>query len=789
MGAHTDPPLDGSGLFDAVATAVVDADGTVLRWSRAAAELVGRPGADVVGRPVRSLLAAAEPPAGAPTPPECAAGLPRTGRVRLGGRAGAVDVTFLAMPLDDSAELLVAAVPSRLLEEVGYGAALLRALFDQDLFGIGLHDLALRTVRTNAGQEGGGPAPAPDELPGLDTEGTLRRVLETGRPVFGKEQQVVAPGRRRRTVSLSAFRLDDHRGRPLGVASAFADVSAQRRARDHLALLIEAAARIGGSLDVTRTAQDVADVLVPGFADLVGVDIAEAVLAGEEPPQVLGARQHPLRRVAIASASGEWPAGMLPRGASVPRIPDVPGLRRVQQGQVVLTDRDRAIAEFGRTPLTDLLVPPEGRHCAVAPLFARGLMLGTVMAWRTEQPDPFGPEDGELLREVASRAALTVDNARRYTREHRTAIALQQSLLPPAVTDTPAAETAGLYLPAGGGVGGDWFDVIALPSLRVALVVGDVIGRGLHATATMGRLRTAVQTLADLELDPKELLTHVDDLVARLAREAGPGAQDAVGTTCLYAVYDPVTRRCDFASAGHEPPVVVLPDGTTRVVEVAPGPALGVGGLPFESTAVELAPGSVLAMYTNGLVDRVGSRDDGEGLRLLAAGLAAHCRPGRPLDDIGGRLLVDLGDHPPQDDIALLLARPRTVPPADIAEWEFPADPAAVAGAREATTRQLAAWSLDELAFTTELVVSELVTNAIRYAGGPVGLRLIRADVLVCEVTDPSNTQPRLRRAHSTDEGGRGLFLVAQLTARWGSRYGRQGKTIWAEQPLVPEAG
>jgi anti-sigma regulatory factor (Ser/Thr protein kinase) len=209
--------------------------------------------------------------------------------------------------------------------------------------------------------------------------------------------------------------------------------------------------------------------------------------------------------------------------------------------------------------------------------------------------------------------------------------------------------------------------------------------------------------------------------------------------------------------------------------------------MPFETTTVDLEPGSVLALYTDGLIERDGF-DIGAGLRRLTGDLERLCRRGRPLADIGRGLLHDAGDDPPRDDIALLLARTSAVPPENVATWEFPADPAVVADARDAVARQLASWGLDELAFTTELVVSELVTNAIRYAGGPVGLRLIRDNVLVCEVTDPSNTQPRLRRARWTDEGGRGLYLVAQVTARWGSRYGQQGKTIWAEQPISAAA-
>jgi serine phosphatase RsbU (regulator of sigma subunit)/anti-sigma regulatory factor (Ser/Thr protein kinase) len=462
----------------------------------------------------------------------------------------------------------------------------------------------------------------------------------------------------------------------------------------------------------------------------------------------------------------------------------------VQRGRTIVPDREELAAELGDPRLVEVYVPKDGKSLAVAPLYARGFVLGAVTIWRTDQKAPFDEDDAELLTDIASWAALSVDNARRYTREHRAAAALQQRLLPPAQTDTAAARTEGFYLPAGGGaeISGDWYDVIPLPSLRTALVVGDVTGHGLHATATMGRLRTGVQTLADLELDPTELLTHLDDLVARLAAEAEPAQRDTVGATCLYAVYDPITCSCTLASAGHPPPVLVQPDGTTRLLEISSGPPLGIGGMPFETTTVDLEPGSVLALYTDGLIERDGFDIDA-GLRRLTGDLERLCRRGGLLADMGRDLLYDAGDHPPRDDIALLLARMSAVPPENVATWEFPADPAVVADARDAAARQLASWGLGELAFTTELVVSELVTNAIRYAGGPVGLRLIRDNVLVCEVTDPSNTQPRLRRARWTDEGGRGLYLVAQVTARWGSRYGQQGKTIWAEQPINAAAG
>jgi anti-sigma regulatory factor (Ser/Thr protein kinase) len=299
----------------------------------------------------------------------------------------------------------------------------------------------------------------------------------------------------------------------------------------------------------------------------------------------------------------------------------------------------------------------------------------------------------------------------------------------------------------------------------------------------MGRLRAAIQTLADLELEPDELLTRIADLVQRLAAEAPPDDHDTIGATCLYAVYDPVTQRCAIASAGHPPPVLVRPDGTAETIGISPGPPLSVSGMPYETTTIDLEPGSILALYTDGLIEQ-GDGDIDHGVRRLTDALAASCRPDRALDETGRALLAGLVDQVPRDDATLLLARTRAVPAQDTAHWQIPADPAAVSEAREWTTRQLTLWGLDDLLFTTELIVSELVTNAIRYGRPPAELRLIRDNVLVCEVTDSSSTQPRLRRARTTDEGGRGLFLVAQLGTRWGCRHGQNGKTIWSEQHI-----
>ncbi len=786
---HSD---DGSFVFDALATAVLDEHCTVLGWSRSAADLVERTAGEVCGRPVRELLA--DVPSGATS----GAGFPAAGRARLRHRSGGmIDVTFRVVRMEGVSDRLVLAVPTPHVSERNHGVSLMRALFSQDLIGIGIHDTNLSLVRTNVRPEMiGGPAVQPGsslrELLSTEDaqalESALREVLKTGVPLVNKDQRMRTPRipGRERAFSLSAFRLEDARGSPTGVVSVFTDITEQLRARRHLRLVHEAALRVGGSLDVARIAQELADVAVPALGDLASVDLAEPVLAGDEPSKWQGGGELHLRKVAVASATGEWPAGHVQLGEVLPRWPDASLLRKFQRGETLVARHDELIAALGGDQrLVEKLLPPGGHSAIGAPLSARGLWLGHLSIWRVDQPDPFTGEDANLVKEIASRGALAIDNARRYTREHREAVALQQRLLPPPTTDTPAAETASIYRPAGGGaeISGDWFDVIPLPSLRMALVVGDVVGHGLHATATMGRLRTAIHTLADLELGPDELLTRVEDLVQRLAAEAPMEHQDAVGATCLYAVYDPVTRRCVLASAGHPPPVVVRPDGTSYVVELSPGPPLAVGGMPYETTTIDLDPGSVLALYTDGLIERDG-HDPDAGLRHFTATLPGLCHPDRPLEEAGRTLLAGLGDQPLRDDIACLLARTRAVPAENTACWEFPADPAAVADARKATAGQLGVWGLDEMAFTTELVISELVTNAIRYGGAPVGLRLIRGEVLVCEVTDPSNTQPRLQRALLTDEGGRGLFLVAQLTTRWGCRYGQQGKTIWGEQPL-----
>ena len=673
------------------------------------------------------------------------------------------------------------------------GRALEQALARQSDIGLVILDADLRVSRTlldRARFHGlvvePGTRPA-DLVPPGDAEdltARLEQVRATGAPMLFHVQQMRGSPL---TVSLFALRVEGAPGQGHGVLVALIDITEEHRARERLDLLFQATEGIGESLDVVTTAQQLADAFVPALADLAGVNLAEEVFIGGEPAPRTN-EEVGLRRTAVTSAGIAWPPPYVQPGDHVPPMPDVPVRLQYRQGEVMaVPDRASMLRALrGDRELMGRLVPEGGNDFLGIALIARGMILGGLEIWRGAGAPPFDDNDARVLREIAARGALGIDNARRYARERTAALQLQQSLLPP-ISHSAAARTAARYLPssAGGGVGGDWYDVIQLSSLRVALVVGDVVGHGLRATAMMGRMRTAVQTLADLDLAPDELLTHLDDLVLRLAEE---NELAALGSTCLFTVYDPVARRCALASAGHPPPGLIRPDGRAEFVELSPGPPLGVGGLPFEVAEIELEPGSTLVFYTDGLVAHPGRDIDAgmTGLRELLAGT----RPSDDLDELASRLVEGMaperesaGPHL-TDDATLLLARVREVPPTGTGLWELPSEGAAVATARELATGRLESWQAPaELLFTAELVVSELVTNAVRYGGGDtVRLRLIQAgDKLVCEVSDPSSTAPHLKRARYEDEGGRGLFIVAQLGTRWGVRFTAQGKTIWTE--------
>ncbi|MET7516891.1 SpoIIE family protein phosphatase [Streptomyces sp. NPDC005480] len=565
-------------------------------------------------------------------------------------------------------------------------------------------------------------------------------------------------------------------------------------ARERLQLLYDAGVRIGTTLDVIHTAEELADVAVPRFADVVTVELLDGVMRGGEP----SGDTTEMRRTAVTGISRKdvfYPVGELIRYA-----PATPMALSMSNGRAVLEGDLRAVGGWRtQDPERARRILEHGvRSLISVPLRARGVVLGLADFWRMETTGPFEPDDLSTAEELAARAAVAIDNARRFTREHDMAVTLQRSLLPGALPEQSALQVAHRYLPAEAGVGGDWFDLIPLPGARVALVVGDVVGHGVRAAATMGQLRTAVHNFSSLDLTPDELLSHLDEQVARIdadvAREAEGDGAGIVGATCLYAIYDAVTGHVTMASSGHPGPAVVRPDGTVTFLDVPVSPPLGLGdGMPRETLELLLPEGSQLVLYTDGLIEGR-HRDFDTGIELLRAALSdgANRTPQETCTDVLDAVMPER----PDDDVALMVARTRLLDPSRVAEWNVPPDPAAVAPVRSACLRQLDVWGLDGIAFTTELILSELITNAIRYGTPPIKVRMLYDRTLICEISDGSSTAPHLRRAATTDEGGRGLFLVAHYAERWGTRYPPRGKVIWAElspysgeQDLVPDLG
>ncbi|MFF9687924.1 SpoIIE family protein phosphatase [Streptomyces sp. NPDC014623] len=633
----------------------------------------------------------------------------------------------------------------------------------------------------------------PGEIePGLFLEGgeglaeAIERVLRTGVGEPYETHIVVQGSEHIWQAAMSPVR--DAAGEVRGVSVVTLDTTDQFWARRRLAALNKASVRLGSTLDVGRTAEELAELGIEDFADFVTVDLLAEVLAGDEARSVTHRDKISFHRAAQRSVLEGCPESVVPLGAVHEYGRDSVVGRALIAGEPSRhTIDEEALRRWATNePARTRNMRVNKIHSVlVVPLQARGVTLGIVLFCRHRTPGGFGTADLQLAAELVSRAAVCVDNARRYTRERATALALQRSLLPRRAARQRAVEVTARYLPNtdGAGIGGDWFDVIPLSGARVALVVGDVVGHGLHASATMGRLRTAVRTLADVDLAPEELLTQLDDLVLTLDREQPADSADGAtvaGATCLYAVYDPTAGCCTMARAGHPEPMLVRLDGTVEQLRLPSGPSLGVGGLPFEAAEFELPEGSRLALYTDGLIDTA----DGD----IDAALAELCdllgRPSCSLEETCDTVMDALVPEQPNDDVALLLARTRRLDADHYVSWDLAADPAVVPNIRKRASAQLRAWGLDDAVFTTELVVSELVTNAIRYGSDPIRLRLIRDTALICEVFDGSSTAPHLRRARIFDEGGRGLLLVASLTERWGTRYTGTGKTIWAEQPL-----
>ncbi|WP_404948872.1 SpoIIE family protein phosphatase [Streptomyces sp. ARC14] len=822
------------------ATVVLDGRDTVVGWSPAATELLGFGAHEAVGRPLTAFLsplpaegplpAATDRPGPGPSP---GPGPPSGGNeIRLARHRDGHEllVATTVCPLADGTDGtgrtggaggLGADSPGRVLVAAELGAlrqwesrlALLQGLATQSPVGLAIYDTDLRLTWSNTAYEreigkplaeyrgmradelySGGTFVTPGYPKTLDA--VMHHVIDTGEPILDLHFQGIPPSDpgTEHLWSCSYYRLQDANGHVFGVCEDAFDISDRQRAQQRLALLVEVGRRIGTVLDVVTTAEEIAEVTVPEFAAAVRVDIARVTVMSGELPATGSSAAMDLLRV------GEHSVDPAAADAAEPLYPGAPGSPADRYPPVTYppgSPQDRSLASGGLVLDDNVLV---------VPLRVGGSVLGLVTFVRSPRPEvsdrPLsrGPantfDNGEvaLADELAARAAVCIDNARRFTRERSASLALQRQLLPHHVPPQSAVEIAYRYLPSDDvtGVGGDWFDVIPLSGTRVGLVVGDVVGHGLQAAATMGRLRTSVRAFAQLDMAPDELLTRLDDLVGQPLDER-PGTRDGAasdaydelttGATCLYAVYDPVSRRCVMARAGHLPPAVVHPDGRVTFPDLPAGPPLGLGGLPFESMEIELPVGSLLALFTDGLVE-ARDHDIDQGLDALGRVLGD---PGASLEELCDRAVSELvPDATTADDTALLLARTRQLDEGQVAEWELPAEAVAVGRARELATRQLGVWGLEELSFATELVVSELVTNAVRYGGGPLRLRLIRDRTLLCEVADTGHTSPHLRHSAEDDEGGRGLFIVAQLVQRWGTRYTPAGKTIWTEQAFPP---
>ncbi|MEV6684653.1 SpoIIE family protein phosphatase [Streptomyces sp. NPDC051130] len=789
------------------ATAGINDQGTVTEWSEGARRLLGYAPSEVVGLPAARLLA--DGATAADTAWRLPPGQDRwSGTVALRHRNGLrLEQGLLAHRWTSTGGTtrwsVVCAVTAGLRPPLD--DALNEWAFTQSPCVLAIFDAELRLLRANAGMERALlltesemrglrlPEIAPDPVSD-ETERSMRLTWETGEPQYVNafvRSPGAGPEKRGWATSLAPLRDPD--GQVVAVYLAAHDRTAPEADRREMLLPDHADPVIGTTLDSARTAQELADIAVPRLADFAVIDLLEPPPRGDEPSARPSAGPVAARRTAARSILGGNAEAEVGVGETTVYPPLSPPVECLAAGRgAVYGSADPGIARWVAQDAGAARISGDGTHSMmVLPLRADGITFGLAFFTRHQHREPFQPEDLWLAEELTTRAAVGIHNARRFTREHTTTMTLQRSLLPHTMPTQAALEIASRYLPAstGAGVGGDWFDVIPLSGARVALVVGDVVGHGIRATATMGRLRTAVRTLADVDLPPDELLTYLDDLIIHLSadeadQDASAEAAGGIGTTCLYVVYDPVTRRCTVARAGHPPPVVVSPEGSAYLLDVPAGPPLGLGGLPFEAAEVELPEGSILTLYTDGLL-RARDHDIDDALDNM---FEALIRPASTLETVCDRVLTTMLTHPPEDDVALLVSRTRALHADQVVVWDLDSDPSVVAQARRYTTEQLAAWGLEEAGFVTELVVSELVTNAIRYGEPPIQLRLIHESensTLICEVSDASSTAPHMRRARIFDEGGRGLLLVAQLAQRWGTRHAPVGKTIWAEQSLV----
>jgi PAS domain S-box-containing protein len=541
----------------------------------------------------------------------------------------------------------------------------LDALFDQSPIAMVFNDRELRTMRTNAAfrrltglpdEATIGRRPTETET-GRDTalaERTLaEQVINRGVPVVDAHVEQTLAGQHR-VLSWSAYRVTDN-GQVLGAVGLLMDVTDRVQANARLDLLERAGSQIGTTLDVRRTAGELAALAVPELADLVVVALLEELLQGEDPGQDPRAGSGVLRfrRVVVRDTLNRARAGLAAGDLVTVQVTNPPAAAFLRGEPVLARNRAEISRHAPDAPGNAEAFLARGVHTLMSvPLTARGVTLGTAGFCRAEHPEPYDQADVRLASDLAARAAVHIDNARLYTREHDAAVTFQRSLLPHDIPPVAGLDIAYRYQPASRAaqVGGDWFDVIRLDGGQVALVVGDVTGHNIHAAALMGQLRTTTAALARHSCPPDEIMAELGNVVAADGAEAG--------ATCLYAVYDPPSRRCRLTSAGHLPPALRRPGGTTEFLDIPAGLLLGAGPACYPALDIELPAGSMLALYTDGLVEQPG-QDIGAGMSRLARALAAG--PGRSLDDLGDSVLASLGSRA-RDDIALLLARTTAEP-------------------------------------------------------------------------------------------------------------------------------
>ncbi len=651
-----------------------------------------------------------------------------------------------------------------------------------ELLGAQLSDLTARAAQDDSGQENSHAARPADGLAAVsglleairsDREGSTMLTIST-RDGSQAEAVVTVHPMRASGTSLAALALLRI---PAPRAERFVDPALMRRQ-----MLDNTFTRIGDTLDIDHLARELIDALVPHFCNAGDLLLLESLIGDDELPSSGLDGSLPLRRIALLHDRKDpaWEAAF-PTG-EILRFPSPsPYFRCMDTGTPVLettisqSQAGKIARAWRRRPVAKLL---SSASMLMLPLIARGTMLGFFACTREEGFRRFDAYDVEIGMDFASRAAVFIDNARRYSREHATALTLQRSMLPTELSYPSSVEVKHRYLPGSKliEVGGDWYESIALPGGRVALVVGDVAGHGVRAAVTMGRLRTAIHTLAMLELAPAESLQQLDELMHTL------GEREPHFATCAYAVYDAVSGECEVAVAGHLPPLLVHPDGSNELLDVPPAPPLGIGDGEVTSRQFKIEDGSLFVLYTDGLVENKG-QDISDGLARLQD-IFGPDSPTRPLEDLCKATLDGVYSDHQRDDIAVLIARLRRLSEDSYASWTLTPKLTSVREARAVIAEPMKRWELEDLIPTTELLVSELVTNAVRYSRGDITLRLVNERALVCEVMDNSGALPRLRQASSDDENGRGLQVVRQLSQRWGARRTAAGKVVWCEQPL-----